>query len=115
MTASKKNKIILDNEAQEIRERLIEAASQRKILTYSDLVSDDDDRHMNKLSKTLAKISCFERNEDRPFLCAIVVQKETGYPGTGFFVLCADLGIDKEVEELQEECFVYWERILKNN
>jgi hypothetical protein len=49
MTAPKKNKIILDKEAQEIRERLIEAASQRKILTYSHLVSDDDDRHMNKL------------------------------------------------------------------
>ena len=60
MTAPKKNKIILNSEAQEIREKLIEVASQRKIFTYSDLVSDDDDRHMNKLSKTLAKISCFE-------------------------------------------------------
>ena len=110
MTAPKKNKIILDKEAQDIRERLIEAASQRKILTYSDLVSDDDDRHMNKLSKTLAKISCFERNEDRPFLCAIVVQKETGFPGTGFFMLCADLGIDTDFKTLQEECFEYWEK-----
>jgi hypothetical protein len=41
-------------------------------------------------------------------LCAIVVQKETGYPGTGFFMLCADLGIDKNIEELQKECFEYW-------
>lgn len=110
MTA-RKNKIILDTEALEIREKLIEAASKGEILTYSDLASDDDDRHMNKLSKTLAKISCHERNEDRPFLCAIVVQKETGTPGAGFFLLCADLGIDKSIEELQKECFEYWGKI----
>jgi hypothetical protein len=107
MTAPKKNKIILDKEAQETRKRLIKAASQRKIFTYSDLVSNDDDRHMNKLSKTLAKISCFERNEERPFMCDIVVLKKRGYSGTRFFVLCADLGINKNIEELQEECFEY--------
>ena len=107
MTA-RKNKIILDSEALEMREKLIEAASKGEKLFYSDLASDDDDRHMNKLSKILAKISCYEKNEERPFLCAIVVQKETGYPGTGFFMLCLDLGIDKEIEELQKECFEYW-------
>jgi hypothetical protein len=50
----KKNEIILDKEAQKIPEKLIDAASQRKTLISSDLVSDEDDRHMNKLSKTLA-------------------------------------------------------------
>ncbi|PXV61240.1 hypothetical protein CLV62_12573 [Dysgonomonas alginatilytica] len=108
MTASKKNKIILDSEALEIRKKLIEAASKGETLTYSDLVSDDDDRHMGKLSKTLARISCYERNEDRPFLCALVVQKATGVPSTGFFMLCDDLGIDHDLEDLQRECFEYW-------
>ena len=113
MVISKRNKIILDSETQEIRQKLIDAASQRKTLTYSDLVGSDDDRHMTKLSKALAKISCYERNEDRPLLCAIVVQKATGFPGSGFYMLCDDLNIDKALEELQKECFEYWENKFK--
>ncbi len=105
-----KNKIILDSEALEIREKLIEAASKGEELFYSDLIIDHDDRHMNKLGKIPAKISCYEKNDNRPFLCAIVVQKNTGYPGTGFLTLCLDLGVDKEIEELQKECFEYWEQ-----
>lgn len=99
MTTPKKNEIILDSEAQEIQKKLIEAASQRKILIYSYLASDNDDHHMNKLSKILAKISGFERNENSPFLCAVVVQKETSFPRAELF---ADFKV------LQKECFKYW-------
>lgn len=46
----------MDSKAQEIRGKLIEAVSQKKILACSDLVMTIPS-HMNKLSKTLAKIS----------------------------------------------------------
>jgi len=111
MTASKKNKIILDSEAQEIRLKLIEAASQGVKLKYGDLELEQDSKQMTRLNKMLAKISCFERNEGRPFLCAIVVQKDSGYPGEGFYELCEMLNIEDGLEDLQKECFEYWGRI----
>ena len=108
MTASKETKILLDSEAEAIREKLIDAASKGVILNYSDIQLEQDSKQMTRLKSILTKVSCFERNEGRPFLCAIVVQKESNHPGDGFYELCEVLEIKKDLADLQKECFEYW-------
>ena len=109
MTPGKKN-IALNNDEIILRKILVEVAAKGEMLYYSDLTIENDDFHMNKLSKMLSRISRYEMNEDRPFLCAIVIAKSTGYPGVGFYELCHTLNISKSPEALQKECFSYWGR-----
>ena len=106
-----KTNIVLSSEELALRNKLTEAASNRQKLYYSDLVAENSPSLMENLSKMLSRISRYERGEDRPFLCAIAVSKNTGYPGVGFYELCHTLNISKALEVLQEECFEYWSRV----
>lgn len=109
METSKK---VLDDEAIAIRQQLIEAAIKGDKLFYSDLAIAGDDRHMNKLSTILSKISRYEWKNGRPLLSAIVVNKEDdkdkALPGAEFFILCADLRTKDTLDELQSACFAFW-------
>jgi len=105
MDASKK---VLDSLALDIRQKLIESASNKRKLYYSDIAIVGDDRHMNGLSDILSKISRYEHKNGRPLLSAIVVQKESDLPGTGFFLLCDSLKTTQSLEEMQSDCFDFW-------
>lgn len=102
----------LTDEAIAIRQKLIEAAAKGNKLFYSDLAIAGDDRHMNKLSIVLSKISRYEWKNGRPLLSSIVVNKEDdkskALPGAGFFILCADLRTNDTLDELQSACFSFW-------
>jgi hypothetical protein len=98
----------LDSETLDIRQKLIEAAADRKRLYYSDISLLGDDRHMNALSDILSKISRYEYKNGRPVLSSIVVQKESDLPGAGFYLLCDSLKTTQKLEEMQSFCFDFW-------
>jgi len=83
---------------QQIYERLIEVARCGELITYSEIAPLADlnlesagDR--KKISDILGEISTYEHKNNRPMLSAIVVLKDVGYPGEGFFTLARDLGL----------------------
>ena len=102
------SKRVLDSLALDIRQKLIESASNEKKLYYNDIAILGDDRHMNGLSDILSKISRYEHKNGRPLLSAIVVQKESNLPGIGFFLLCDSLRTIQSLEEMQSDCFAFW-------
>jgi hypothetical protein len=108
----KTSKKVLDNEAIVIRQKLIEAAAKGEKLFYTDLAIVGDDRHMNKLSDVLSKISRYEWKNSRPLLSSIIVNKgddkDKALPGARFFMLCADLRTKDTLEGLQSACFAFW-------
>ena len=85
------------NEA--IRQRLIEAASKKRFVFYSQVaewlgVDMDVQRldHCLELFRTLDEISTHEAEQGRPLLSAVVVRKEDSMPGRGFFKMAANNG-----------------------
>ena len=104
------SKKVLDVLALDIRQKLIESASNGKKLYYSDIAVLGDDRHMSGLSDILSKISRYEHKNGRPLLSAIVVQKENELPDTGFFLLCDSLKTTQSLEKMQLDCFEFWSK-----
>ena len=74
---------------EEAREAMIEVASGRALIFYSDLVRRirrcDLEPYGEPLAKMLGEISTDEDAADRGLLTAVVVRKEDGRPGRGFF------------------------------
>lgn len=95
-----------------IREKLIEFASQSKLICYSDLVPDVlcDSRRMNQLSKVLTQISTEEWEARGLLLSSIVVLKGTKTPSVGYFELCAKLEAPTDYEEMQQKSFEFWKK-----
>ena len=74
----------------QIREMLIQVARQNNTISYSEVgeaveldMANPGER--SKLANTLDQINREEHKLGRPLLSAVVVQKESGHPGTGFF------------------------------
>ena len=107
MDASKK---VLDSLALDIRQKLIESASNEKKLYCGDIAISGDDLYMSGLSDVLSKISRYEYKNGRPLLSAIVVQKENELPNTEFFLLCDSLKTTQSLEEMQSDCFDFWSK-----
>ena len=97
--------IVLNSEEQNLRDVLINAASKGETLFYSDLISETNDYLIGRLTKMLERISHIEFDQEKTFLCALLINKSSRLPGAGFYELCANLKIEKSVEELQQECF----------
>jgi hypothetical protein len=108
METEKTVKVSLNKEAISARKALIEAASNRTIIFYSNLVDENDITNMRRLNEILCAVSTFEHECDRPLLSSIVVRKSDNTPGMGYFYLCSDLGVSGEFEKTQKECFEFW-------
>jgi len=91
---------------EQIREMLIQVARQNNTISYSEVgeaveldMANPGER--SKLANTLDQINREEHELGRPLLSAVVVQKESGHPGTGFFELARELGKQKPDEDNQ--------------
>ncbi len=87
-----------------IRDKLIEAAKQHKIIYYSEVgellnFSMDNPHHRTELGRILGEISTEEHQKGLPLLSALVVHKENLLPGEGFFKLARELGKQKSDED----------------
>ena len=103
-----------------LREALTDAAAGDRTVTYQEVgnligfsMANDGERY--RLAHLLGEISRLEDEHGRPLLSAVVVQKETGRPGTGFFELARERGrtvVDEDeyfVQELQA-VYAHWRR-----
>lgn len=68
-----------------IRSDLLTAAMGRKVVTYGVLMKKYRLSRGRKLSRSIGEIDKAECDEGRPGFAAIVVRKDTGFPGGGYF------------------------------
>jgi hypothetical protein len=75
--------------------------------------------HGTPLAALLGQINVLEREEGRPLISAVVVSKDTGQPGVGFWNLAQEMGSDiGDTPERREAfwldalaaCHAYWSR-----
>jgi len=89
---------------EEMRRELIKAAVERRTVTYGYLMKKFGVSRGSALGDTvvgaLAEIDHYEYKTGAPGFAAIVVRKDTGYPGGGFF--CWD-GVPAEVRRGKDE------------
>jgi hypothetical protein len=95
----------------EIRQLLIDVARAKQVITYSELTSMLQTAylhyHSSMLARLLVEIGAEEVEAERPVLPALVVTKQTGLPGQGFFKLAAERGYDISDPE------AYWRAAVK--
>ncbi len=98
---------IWDRAKKEVRGILIEVAKASKTILYSELVNKIKTIQLEPdsyaLANMLGEISSSEDNAGRGMLSAVVVNKETGRPGPGFFDLAKGRG--RSVSDV-EECWI---------
>jgi len=107
--------ILLTEEERRIREILIEIASKRSVITYSELIIKAKlDLDMNApydrgvIGRLLGSVSAFEYEEERPMLSSVVITV-SGKQGDGFFRLAEELGFGDWKKLKNEEVFEYEE------
>ncbi len=100
----------MDTQAHTVRKKLIEVAEHKGTLSYSD-VARIAGLHVRSraLFQILDDISTAEHAADRPLLTAVVVRKEDGMSGAGFFKLATRLGHHREGDDRT----LYWAWELK--
>ncbi len=81
---------------QTIYERLKEVARRKVIVYYHEIaplagLDMSNPAHRNEIADILGEISRYDVMKGRPMLSAVVVLKETGMPGKGFFTLAREL------------------------
>lgn len=109
-----KNEIVLNDDEKKLRNTLIEAASKGNTLFYVELIEKASPCNIEILATKLDRIAEVELNEGRPMLSAIVINKNTGLPGEGFWELCDTLRVeDENWEDMRDKCFDYWSLEVK--
>ncbi|GAH87373.1 unnamed protein product, partial [marine sediment metagenome] len=98
-----------------IRNMLIKAAQQRKVVYYSEVgeavnLSMGNPHQRAELGRILSEISSEEHDNGRPLLAAIVVHKDNKKPGEGFFKLARNIGKQKPDEDNDTFCKIEKER-----
>ena len=68
-----------------IRADLLRAARGRTVVTYGQLMKRHRLSRGRRLSQTIGEIDRAECEKGRPGFAAIVVRKDTGFPGGGYF------------------------------
>lgn len=81
-----------------IYEVLKRVAREQRLTTYSDIaplaaLDMENPAHRDAMREILGKISTYEHQNGRPMLTAVVVHKQDGRPGDGFFELAQHLGL----------------------
>ena len=84
-----------------IRRKLIEVAKKENVISYGDLAGFaempfDVDSERNRLYAILDEINRGEDAQGRPMLSVVVVHKDDGKPGAGFFKLAKHIGLQKK-------------------
>jgi hypothetical protein len=99
----------------EMRELMIGAAQMRRTLTYAELCAAVRSAHLHYhsplLTRLLVQIGTAEAGDGRPILPAVVVTKQTGMPGMGFFKIEGEVQIaDPEAywRDALEQVYTYW-------
>ncbi len=69
-----------------MRRILRRAASKRRTVTYGTLMNALRLSRGRALSATIGKVDRLEMTEGAPGFAAIIVRKDTGFPGGGYFV-----------------------------
>lgn len=93
----------------EMREIMIAAAVARRTITYAELCASVRSAHLHYhsplLTRLLVEVGTEEAQSGRPILPAVVVTKQTGMPGAGFFKIDGD--------EMIEDVETYWRSALE--
>jgi hypothetical protein len=88
----------------EIRQLIIETAKAKQLITYSELTGMLQTAyvhyHSHVLTRMLIDIGSEERAAGRPLLPALVIAKQSGRPGPGYFKLAP--GEDEVGDPIQE-------------
>ncbi len=102
---------------EQIREVLINAAKQNNTIFYSEVgkvveldMANPGER--SKLANILDEINREEHRLGKPLLSVVVVQKESGHPGKGFFDLARELGKQKPDEDYRDFFAVELEKVF---
>lgn len=99
----------MDTRARTVREKLIAVAKHRDTIFYSE-VARLADLHVRSqaLFNILDDIDRYEHAAQRPLLTAVVVRKQDGMSGQGFFKLATQLRLHREGEDRKR--YWIWER-----
>ncbi|MEP6987705.1 MAG: hypothetical protein ABI970_19035 [Chloroflexota bacterium] len=103
----------------EMRDVMVETARQGQLITYSELCAQLKTAYLHyhspQIVRLLDEIGMAEREAGRPILPAVVVGKQSGIPGAGYFRLAGeghdnDNAFDPEVnwEADLQAVFDYW-------
>jgi len=68
-----------------MRSDLVKAARGRTVVTYGELMKRHGLSRGRKLSQTIGEIDRAECEKGMPGFAAIIVRKDTGFPGGGYF------------------------------
>ena len=68
-----------------VRADLLRAARERTVVTYGELMKRHGLSRGRRLSQTIGQVDRAEYAAKGPGFAAIVVRKDTGYPGGGYF------------------------------
>ncbi|PXV61220.1 hypothetical protein CLV62_12553 [Dysgonomonas alginatilytica] len=100
-----KEKIQLTPTEKRVRKALIKFAAAKRTVAYQALSNIADlglemqyDIHVEMMSTMLSNVSCFELQEGRPLLSAVVINSNKEHQGNGFFKLCTEK--ENELKEL---------------
>jgi hypothetical protein len=82
---------------QDLYEKLKEVARSRSVITYSDLaplvnVDIKTSQGRREIGRLIAEVCAHEVEHGRPMLGSVVMRKDTGMPGNGYFKGACRLG-----------------------
>jgi hypothetical protein len=100
---SRKQPVVRKTAEDEVHARIIKAAREGRLLTYSDLETS-----RGHVGKYLVSISRSEAELGRPPLTSLVVSKTNGKPGGGFLPAMVEIGYAHRGERLE----VVWQRAV---
>ncbi len=96
----------LTADQEKVRRKLIERAREEKTVTYGEVASWVGISSRAVGLGILDPINEMEIREKKPMLSALVVYRDSGRPGSGFFGLAKQLGV--QAHDLSDELF--WHR-----
>lgn len=97
----------------EMRQVMVETAKRGQLITYSELCATLKTAYLHYhsplLVKLLIEIGRAEAAEGRPVLPAVVVGKQSGMPGAGYF----KIGVDSDGEAAFDDPELMWRTDLE--
>lgn len=95
---------------QDIRERLIQVAKAKRLITYKELGEEFNiPAWWRQLGRILGDICRYELANKRPYISGIVVRQDTRRPGPGFFKF-PDMDRSRPWEFYRDEVWDYWSK-----
>ncbi len=98
----------MDPFSDRVRSTLVEIASHRSLITYSELADIVSPNSANELYNSLKRICRYEHSNRRPLLSALAVNPNWGIPGRGFFTTANEIAAESKDFELCES--IQWSK-----